>query len=357
MAKRRGGSRLEGKHEPERDQKSRRGLKVFLVILTSLLLLAAGVFIWYRFFFAVPPPLPGDDGWDGLPDELGAERFPEGMTGSDRNRNIFTVLIIGLDGTSNTDTIMVASFDNAEKKADIISIPRDTLVDVTRRNKKINAAYAHGRQNGGGMEGGVMQLRREVKTLFGFIPDYYVVLNMRAFERIIDAVGGVDINVPFDMKYTDPRQDLYINISKGQQTLNGAEALKFVRYRRGDSGYRTISDNQRIENQQTVIKALLERLMRPSNIVKMPEFIGIFSENVTSDLSTGNLTWFGEQIARLQGADALSTHTLPIARNSGRPNWYEIIDPDAALELINRTVNPFNKPIEPSHVSVLTSAP
>jgi LCP family protein required for cell wall assembly len=360
MGKRRGGSRL----EVNKKVKKRGGLKAFLAVIGTLFLVAAGVLVWYRFFFAVPPPVPGDDGLAHIPGEfndddakLSGDRVPEGMTADDRKKDFYTILIIGLDGGVNTDTIMVASFDNANKEANIVSIPRDTLVNVQRRIKKINAAYPAGTLNGGGKAGGVAQLQREIKTIIGFIPDYFVRIDLKAFELMIDTVGGVEVDVPFHMRYDDPVQGLHINIPKGRQRLNGADALKFVRYRRGNPGFRTISDFQRIENQQAVIKALLSELLKPANIRKIPEFAGIFGDNVYADLELGNFVWFGEQLVRMRGTDALQTHTLPIAGNSGRPHWYEFVDRDAALELINNTINPFNEPIGPSHVDILTSAP
>src|SRR5690606_21125987 len=117
----------------------------------------------------------------------------------------------------------------------IISVPRDSLVNVKRKVKKINAAYPAGNLNGGGKEGGINQLKRELKTIIGFVPDFYIGIDLDGFERIVDAVGGIDINVPIDMKYDDPTQDLHTNIKKGQQVLNGEDALKFARYRKGNN--------------------------------------------------------------------------------------------------------------------------
>jgi LCP family protein required for cell wall assembly len=318
-------------------------------------LLAAGLFIWYTHIFAVPPEPPNLDGKDDLLD-LGG-RAPEGVTNDDRKEQFFTVLILGIDDGVNNDAIMVASYDAAAWEAHLISIPRDTLVNVERRTKKINSAYSVGMRNGGGVEGGVAQVRREIKTLIGFIPDYYVVINFRAFESMIDAVGGVEVDVPYNMRYTDPRQNLSINIPRGLQTLNGSDALKFARYRLGNNGGRTISDYDRIVNQQTLMAALLERLLHPSSLAKIPEFTDIFTESVHTDLSPGNLVWFGEQLAKLRGSGALSAHTIPIAGSSGPPSWYEMINRGAALELINSTVNPFTVTIGPDDVDILERVP
>ena len=366
MGKDRGGSRLE---EPRKGHTAR---KVLLTLILLTIVSTAALFVWYRFFFAVAPDVPSlDDGAAFHPPEfneddarLGAgDRAPEGVTDEDRKQTFYTVLIIGVDGGANTDTIMVASYDDVKKEANLISLPRDTLVNVSRKVKKINAAYPAGMSGSQSKDkaervaAGAAQLGREIKTLISFTPDFYVVIDLNAFVRIIDTVGGVEIDVPYAMRYRDPTQGLSINIAKGLQTLNGADALKFARYRRGSSGYRTISDYDRIENQQAVIKALLEKIKSPANILKIGEFVDIFSENVYTDLETGNLFWFAEQIAGLRGSDALATYTLPMAGTSGSPSWYEYVDREKALELVNSTINPYGVPVRPEDVDILNRAP
>jgi LCP family protein required for cell wall assembly len=358
MAKSRGGRRLE-------DKTKRKSGKPLLAAVIFLAIIAGGAYLWYTECFSVPPVIPGgDDGlahqpgeWNNEDAGLSGDRLPEGVTMSDRKAEFFTVLIIGLDGGVNTDTIMVASFDDVSKTADLISIPRDTLVNVQRRIKRINSAYPAGTLNGGGRAGGIAQLQREVKTLIGFIPDYYIVIDLKAFELLVDTVGGVEIDVPFNMRYEDPLQGLSINISSGLQTLSGSDALKFARYRRGSRGSRTITDFERIGHQQMVMKALTDKLIHPANLVNIPKFASIFSENVHTDLELGNLVWFGQQMLKMRGTEALHTHTLPIYKSSGSPHWYEFAHLENTLELINSTVNPFNKPILPSHVDILMSIP
>lgn len=284
----------------------------------------------------------------------GGSYAPEGFTNEDRKELFYTFLIFGLDGGVNTDTIMVASYDGINNAAAVINIPRDSLVNVKRSLKKINAAYPVGTQNGGGHEGGVSQLKREIKTIIGFSPDFYICIDLEAFERIVDAVGGVELYVPFDMKYDDPYQDLHIDIKKGDQRLNGAEALKFARYRKGNNSRDTISDYTRIEHQQTVIKAVLGNLLKPANILKIPEFIDIFSKNVRSDMKIENMLWFAEQLNQIRGADALSTYTIPTAGTSGLPSYYEYLDEAGIVELVNQSINPYKKDIQAKDIDIVT---
>jgi LCP family protein required for cell wall assembly len=274
---------------------------------------------------------------------------PVGFTSEDRKDLFYTFLIFGLDNGINTDTIMVASYDGVNKEANIISIPRDTKVNVRRNLKKINAAFPAGQSGGAGFESGVEQLKREVKTIIGFTPDFYVCVDFAAFIRIVDAVGGVEIDVPMNMELRDPDQNLYISIPKGEQHLTGEEALKFARYRMGGV---TISDFQRIENQQTVIKAVLDKLLQPACILRIPEFIDIFNDHVHTDVNILDMPWFAYQLSEVRGADALSTHTLPIAGSSGLPMYYELIDKNAAVELINSTINPFKLDIQEKDLDI-----
>lgn len=277
---------------------------------------------------------------------------PEGFTVEDRKEDFYTFLIFGLDAGVNTDTIMVAAYDGVAHKAYVIGVPRDSKVNVKRSVKKINAAYPVGTLNGGGKDGGISQLKREIKTIIGFVPDYYVCIDLKAFEQIVEAVNGVEIDVPFDMLYDDPYQNLHINIKKGLQTLDGKNALHFARYRKSNDNKRTITDYQRIENQQTVIRAMIDKLLTPANILKIPEFIKIFNENVYTDLKLTDMGWFADRINQTQKSDALESYTLPTTGTSGSPSYYELLDEAALVTLINQTINPYIKDIEASDLDI-----
>jgi len=289
---------------------------LFISMAAFTVLIFSGVLIFKS--IVKPPSIPNLEDIAFLPPDGESEdmlignglRAPEGFTADDRKEEFYTFLIVGLDGGINTDTIMVASYDGINNEANIISIPRDSLVNVKRKVKKINAAYPAGTIYGDEKDGGINQLKREVKTIVGFVPDFYVCIDLDAFVKIVDAVGGVDVYVSLDMKYDDSYQDLHINIKQGEQILDGKNALKFARYRKGNNGRNIISDYQRIENQQAVIKAMLTKLLNPANILKIPEFIGIFNENVHSDIKSENMLWFADQLNKIRGTDALSTYTM-----------------------------------------------
>jgi len=278
---------------------------------------------------------------------------PHLMQFEERKPNFFTFLIFGLTEGNHANTIMVAAYDANTRQGYLISIPRDTRVDFERTRRKIVNAYPVGMMGGRGHEGGVERMRHEVSTLVGFRPDFYISIDYDAFARVIDMVGGVEIYVPFHMRYDDPCQNLHINIPAGLQTLDGHNALHFARYRRGNSNSPTITDYRRIEHQQQVVDAVIRELLTPASILRIPEFINIFNTYVASDLTVGELTWFANQARHIGGLDALHMYTLPMLGTSGAPAWYELADRDGILELVNRTVNPLVRDITANDVRIV----
>lgn len=265
----------------------------------------------------------------------------------ERRPLFYTVLIYGLDDGNNVDALFVAAFDGEAGQAYIVSIPRDTRVESTRGvgRSKLVASYSAGRSGGRGHEGGIYQLKAEVATLIGFVPDFYMSVNYRAFTRIVDTLGGVSVFVPFHMMYNDPYQNLHINIPAGQQRLNGQQALNFARFRQADEGFRGITDFQRASNQQILITSILNELLStPRNITRIPELVRIYQEHVTTNMSTLEMAWFVEQTPAMLGREVLTSHQLPMARTE-RQGWYEIPDPEGILEVVNSTINPFTTDI------------
>ena len=120
----------------------------------------------------------------------------------------------------------------------------------------------------------------------------------------VDAIGGVTFDVPINMNYEDPYQNLYIHISKGVQTLSGADALKVVRFR---EGYAT-QDIGRMETQQNFLKAVAKQVLTVGNLDKIDDFVKIFQTYVETDLTVGNLAWLGkEAIGMGAGKSAYAT--------------------------------------------------
>ena len=257
----------------------------------------------------------------------------------EREDGIYNVLVVGTDKVGlNTDTILVMSLDSINNRANVMSIPRDTMSNVSRNVKKINAAYSIGAKNG---KGNIDNLKKEVSYLMGFEVDNYVVINLNAFEEIIDAIGGVTIDVPRDMNYDDPYQDLHIHLSKGLQTLNGQQAIGFVRYR---SGY-VEGDLGRVKAQQLFIEAVAKQLSSASTVTKMPKLIEIILRNTDTDLTNGEMLWFGKEALEVDMSTDLKMFVLPgEARMVNRLSYY-LPNEAEILEIVNEYFNPYATPI------------
>ena len=207
--------------------------------------------------------------------------------------------------------------------------------------KKINAAYS-----AGGIEG----VLGEVSQLLGYPVDHYIIVDLRAFQALVDAVGGVDFNVPINMNYDDPTQNLHIHLKAGMQHLDGAKALQLVRFR---SGYAN-ADIGRINTQQQFLSALAKKVISWGSVSKIDEFVKIFSQYVKTDLTVGNLAYFGYQALDLDLATGVSLNTLPgngLVSYKGIHYYYELY-PEKTLAIINGGLNPYDKEItqETAHI-------
>jgi len=193
----------------------------------------------------------------------------------DEQHGTVNVLVLGVDeveAVHRSDTIILARVDIDRKTASIMSIPRDTRVSIKGRKQpqKINHAYAFG---------GIELLRDTVINLTGVPVNYYLVLNYASFPKIVDAIGGVDINVPRQMQYTDRAQNLYINFAPGKHHMNGADGLKYVRFRHDSLG-----DIGRMKRQQEFSKAFLDKVKSPAILPRIPELIELVLSEIKTDI-------------------------------------------------------------------------
>lgn len=192
------------------------------------------------------------------------------------------IMVMGVDrredDVGRSDTLLLATVDPEQKKAALLSIPRDTRVRIEGHGyDKINHAYAYG---------GHELSRETVEGLIGAKVDQYILIDTHAFERIIDALGGIDIEVEKSMYYEDPWDDdggLVIDIAPGEQHMDGSKAIQYVRYRdsEGDIG--------RIKRQQKFIRAVVEKAATPSIIVKLPSIVKEINDAVETDLSLSRM--------------------------------------------------------------------
>ena len=190
------------------------------------------------------------------------------------------ILLLGVDagdGLTRTDTMIVASIDPKTKDVNMISIPRDTKVDMPgSQSSKINAAHAIG---------GPDKSIEQVEKLLGVPVPYYIKVNFEGFKQMVDLVGGVEINVEKKLRYTDRAGDTYINIPAGLQKLNGQQALNYSRFRHDPLG-----DLGRVKRQQAFMQALAHEMFKPENILKWPSFIREANKYMETNMGIGELS-------------------------------------------------------------------
>jgi len=192
-------------------------------------------------------------------------------------RGSINVLIAGVDQFNLADLIIVAQYNFETGEVNAIQIPRDTRVETSRWDKKINSAMSLG---------GIDELKYDVLQVTGLEIDRYVIVGFQGFRDIIDALGGVEIDVPIRMFYTDPYQSLTIDLQRGVQMLNGRQAEGFVRFRKNNdgSGYPD-GDLGRIRAQEQFIAAMLDRLVSLQGVLRLPQIAGIVQESVRTSLT------------------------------------------------------------------------
>jgi len=225
------------------------------------------------------------------------ERPPETLT------NRVNILLLGVDDTDKelpgdtarrSDTMMVASISPENGTINLLSLPRDTKVNIPGRKgyDKINHAYAYG---------GVQLAQRTVEQFLQIPINYYVVINWQAFIKVIDTLGGVDLYVEHDMNYQDPYAELDIDITKGYQHLDGKKAGQYVRFRSDELG-----DIGRVQRQQRFLKALAKETMQVSTIFKVPALVNTLDQYVETDMSAMTMIKVGNSLKSFDSNNLMS---------------------------------------------------
>lgn len=274
-------------------------------------------------------------------------------TGTVPERTTFLLLVTDEDKT-RTDTIVMANYDNINSRLSMISVPRDTIVSVSaatfdimrseypepgKRIMKINAVHHYGASDG------VKLLKTELERLYDFKPDYYVKFDFDAFNYMVDSIGGLEFNVPINMDYDDPTQDLHIHLQQGVQVLDGKAAQHLVRYRKDNygGGYPG-GDLQRITVQQDFMKAFIKKATSADAILKNPKaYITAFFKYVDTDMSIMDAVKY-IKVAKTFNPENIVTYTLP-----GEPAYvsgisgYITYDEQAQEMLYNVFKKPLNE--------------
>jgi LCP family protein required for cell wall assembly len=209
------------------------------------------------------------------------------------------IVVLGTDNVgANTDVMLTVRVDRGS--TELLQVPRDTFIESRQFGVvKANALYAFG---------GIDAVKQELSTLLGTPVNRYVRINLRAVERLAEAVGGVEVDVPKRMYYIDNAQGLYIDLYPGRQVLKGEALEGFLRYRHDELG-----DLGRMERQKLVLSQVFSKLADPATLARLPVLLKLAGDDVKTDLNPVELA----QLVSAMGSTKLSTSQLP-----GRLFWH-----------------------------------
>lgn len=226
------------------------------------------------------------------------EENPELKPEDPKEEVIVNTLFMGID-EARSDTMIVVSYNKENQKITLISIPRDTRVEIPGYGfDKINSAAAR-------KEGTALAMET-VGNVLGIPIHHYVKVTFKGAEKIVDILGGVEVNVPKGMDYEDPVQNLYIHLKSGLQVLNGKDAVKFARFRSGYSD----QDLGRIKAQQQLIKAFIDKLVSPQMIPKALSLVDAMSKCVKTNMDSGTIAGYAMNVKDIK-MDNIKFYTLP----------------------------------------------
>ena len=255
------------------------------------------------------------------------------------NHKKYNILVLGIDkrrndiGRSNVTCLLTVDMD--KKTISMLWVPRDSRVNIPGYEwNKIGHAYAY--------EGPKLS-KKTVSTLLGVPIDYYLAVNMEGFKHVIDAVGGVDIHVDKRMYYYDPYDegevdnDGLIDLKPGQQHMDGNTALQYVRFRHDEMG-----DIGRIKRQQKFSNALIEAVVKPATLTRLPEIVKEVKASFDTDVPLATLVEIGTcvPVAYQKGLDTEMVDGTPVYINNisyWLPNIEKMRDQTARLEHIDKT--------------------
>ena len=233
--------------------------------------------------------------------KVGSKSMPSSIDVS--SNQPVNILLLGMDigdpkqvdntSIKRTDTIMVLNYNPTNKKLNVVSIPRDTLINVNGRNAKINAAYAIG---------GYPKIKSEAENLLNIKINYIVKIDYNAFREIIDALGGIEMKIERNMIYDDEGQNLHINFKAGETvTLDGKKAEEFFRWRKNNDGSGFANgDLDRIENQQKFIAKVVDKCTSPLILFRTPSIMSALGDNIETNMSPTEILSYGLKLINIK---------------------------------------------------------
>ena len=343
-------------------------LKVLLIVGAAIVVLVIAFYIYIKWGVKAPVGKTSPRG-SGYTKQYYDEIDPDNPTppktavgaktyeGVEKVPNKYTFLILGTDQEGgNTDTIMVATFDSGAYTMEVASIPRDTLVNVSWSLKKVNSIYANmlyrhrDEKDKKTREEKALQATVEMfADLLGYEVDFAILVDMRAFVKLVDEIGGVDFYVPRRMDYEDPEQNLYIHYSEGLQHLKGQQALEVMRFRSVPS-----ADIWRIGNQQDFLTTVAKQILANQSSLNIRTLAGVFIDYVKTDMSLNDTIWIAMEVLKM---DAENIHFSTAPGDYGDSfygNSYVTLYVNEWLEMVNTKLNPWSMTITAEDVSIYT---
>lgn len=297
------------KHEKQEskkiNKKAKKKMKLWKkIVLFSILAIIIGLGVWFAY-----KTHKNGGGMTGMlatvvgHDENTKKNLPE-----------LKVLILGvstdLGDNAPTDTIMIASYNPNTQKANLLSIPRDTYIGKNKLkatpSDKINSLYSYG---------GAEKTLEAVNTLTGLDIKYYAVVKTEALIKLVDAIGEVEFNVPIDMKYDDPTQNLHINLKAGEQKINGEKAEQLLRFRKNNNNTsypEEYGDNDtgRMRTQREFLMAVMQQTLKPGNVFKIGQILDIANKYLETNVDFSYIKDYIPYAVEFN-TENLSTETIP----------------------------------------------
>ena len=249
------------------------------------------------------------------------------------NLEPFSALLLG-SSQNMTDTIMIFKYNPKTQKAYLISVPRDTYTGYNKANAtasdKINCLYQGERPE---------KTLEAVNRVTGLNLKYYVVVDTEALRSLVDALGGVYFDVPIDMKYTDKKQNLYINLKAGYQLLDGNKAEQVVRFRHNQDGTSYSieygdNDTGRMKTQRNFLKAVMKQTLTPANILNIGKFIDIAQTYVKTNIPIDVVKKYIAPAVNFN-TDNLETSTIPGVNEKCNGVWVFIANKQKTSQYFN----------------------
>lgn len=305
----------------EKRRKKHTGRKIFLFIL--LLCVCAGVWFAKRV-----------NDLDG--------NWLAAILGHDENtlKNLDTlqILIMG-ESTGMSDTIIACSYNPKTQEASMLSIPRDTYVENGKYKNsvynKINSLYSGGETP--------EKTLQAVNKITGLNMKYYILVDTEALRKLVDSIGGVEFDVPIDMKYDDSMQNLHIDLKAGLQKLNGKQAEQVVRFRHNNNGssYSYEYGNEdygRMKTQRNLIIAVAKQTIKFKNIKEIKNIINIMKEDVVTNIDFDLIKDYVPYAVNMN-LDNIQTAQLPGKSDQRNGGWFFFHDEEETKAIVDQLFN------------------